>query len=109
MKYESFNEFTNDLNKIFPWPNFFNGTMENYLKGDEYVGGCFGYETRYPFCDKFVVQEFLWLKPELKNTYKNSIYNFATYSSFLHSLCYFCSSSISSLASGGLRITGWVA
>ena len=72
--YGNVNEFINDLNKIFPWPNFFNGSMENYLKGDEYVGGCFGYENRYPFCDKFVVQEFLWLKPELKNTYKNSIY-----------------------------------
>jgi len=59
--YGNVNEFTNDLNKIFPWPNFFNGSMENYLKGDEYVGGCFSYETRYPFCDKFVVQEFLWL------------------------------------------------
>ena len=44
------------------------------MKGDEYVGGCFSYETRYPFCDKDLVQEFLYLKPELQNTYKNSIY-----------------------------------
>lgn len=43
--------------------------MENYLKGDEYVGGCFGYETRYPFCDKDLIQEFLWLKKELKNDF----------------------------------------
>ena len=48
--------------------------MENYLKGDEYVGGCFSFETRYPFCDKDVVQEFLWLDPKLKNEYKGSIY-----------------------------------
>ena len=72
--YGNVNEFTNNLKEQFPWPNFFNGSMENYLKGDEYVGGCFSFETRYPFCDKDVVQEFLWLSPELKNNYKGSIY-----------------------------------
>ena len=66
--------FPNDLSIVFPWKNFFNGTMENYLKGDEYVGGCFSYETRYPFCDKNVVQEFIWLVPQLKNDYKGSNY-----------------------------------
>lgn len=66
--------FPDDLSIVFPWPNFFNGTMENYLKGDEYVGGSFGYETRYPFCDKNMIQEFLWLSPELKNMYKESNY-----------------------------------
>ena len=48
--------------------------MENYLKGDEYVGGCFSFETRYPFCDKNLIQEFLWLVPDLKNEYNGSIY-----------------------------------
>lgn len=67
-------KFPDDLNKVYPWANFFNGSMENYLKGDEYVGGSYGYETRYPFCDKDLVQQFLWLKPELKNIYKGSIY-----------------------------------
>ena len=63
--------FPRELDSIFPWTNFFKGSMENYLKGDEYIGGCFGFETRYPFCDRDLVQEFLWLKPELKNRYKN--------------------------------------
>lgn len=72
--YGNVNEFTEDLNDIFPWVNFYNGVMENYLRGEEYVGGCFSFETRYPFCDKYVVQEFLWLSPELKNIYKGSIY-----------------------------------
>ena len=27
--YGNVNEFTNNLNKLFPWPNFFNGSMEN--------------------------------------------------------------------------------
>jgi asparagine synthetase B (glutamine-hydrolysing) len=66
--------FPEDLTSVFPWANFFNGSMENYLKGDEYVGGSFGYETRYPFCDKYLIQEFLWLKPYLKNNYKGSNY-----------------------------------
>lgn len=66
--------FPNNLKDVYPWANFYNGSMKNYLMGDEYVGGCYSYETRYPFCDKDVVQEFLWLKPELKNNYKGSNY-----------------------------------
>lgn len=66
--------FPKDLSKVYPWHNFFYGTMDNYLKGEEYIGGCYGFENRYPFCDKNVVQEFLWLNPELKNSYKGSIY-----------------------------------
>jgi asparagine synthetase B (glutamine-hydrolysing) len=72
--YGNVNYFPENLNNIFPWPNFFTGSMENYLKGDEYVGGSFSYETRYPFCDRDMIQEFLWLKPELKNNYKGSNY-----------------------------------
>ena len=67
--------FPNDLNQVYPWKNFYEGTMDNYIKGDEYIGGCFGFETEYPFCDKQLVQEFLWLKPELKNNYKIQIIN----------------------------------
>jgi asparagine synthetase B (glutamine-hydrolysing) len=66
--------FPSNLEEVFPWVNFYGGTMDNYLRGDEYIGGCFGYETRYPFCDKKVVQEFLWLKPELKNKFNGSNY-----------------------------------
>ena len=66
--------FPDDLSKVYPWANFYGGTMDNYLRGDEYIGGCFGYETRYPFCDKNLVQEFLWLKPILKNNLKGSNY-----------------------------------
>ena len=50
--------FPNDLNQVYPWKNFYEGTMDNYIKGDEYIGGCFGFETRYPFCDKQLVQNF---------------------------------------------------
>lgn len=72
--YGNVDYFPDDMSTVFPWPNFYNGSMQNYIKGDEYVGGSFSYETRYPFCDKELVQEFLWLKPELKNNYKGSVY-----------------------------------
>ena len=72
--YGNVDTFPDDLHTVFPWFNFFKGSMENYMKGEEYVGGCFGFETRYPFLDTDFVQEFLWLKPELKNTYKGTIY-----------------------------------
>ena len=60
-------KFPNDLKQIYPWKNFFNGTMRKYLTKDEYIIGCLGIETRYPFLDKKFVQEFLWIKAELKN------------------------------------------
>jgi len=62
--------FPKNLEKVFPWKNFFEGSMKNYIKGDEYVGGCYSFETRFPFCDKYLVQEFLWLTPDLKNRFQ---------------------------------------
>ena len=59
--------FPEKLETIFPWGSFYKSTMESYLAKEEYVGGSYGIEMRYPFLDKQVVQEFLWLKPELKN------------------------------------------
>ncbi len=58
--------FPNDL-KL--WRNFNFGCQESYLIKEEYAGGAFNIETRYPFLDKQLVQEFLWLKPELKNAF----------------------------------------
>ena len=59
--------FPKDLSTIFPWASFYGSTMESYIAKEEYVGGSFGIEVRYPFLDKQVVQEFLWLSSELKN------------------------------------------
>lgn len=67
---------------VFPkilkeWDNFSGGIQRDYLNKEEYVGGAFGIETRYPFLDKELVQEFLWLSPELKNrNYKAPIYEY---------------------------------
>ena len=61
--------FPSDLTAIFPWVSFYDGTQKSYLGKEENVSGGWGIEGRYPFLDKYVVQEFLWLKAELKNKY----------------------------------------
>jgi asparagine synthetase B (glutamine-hydrolysing) len=60
-------KFPENLNDIFPWASFYGSTLESYIAKEEYVGGSFGIEMRYPFLDKNVVQEFLWLHQDLKN------------------------------------------
>jgi asparagine synthetase B (glutamine-hydrolysing) len=59
--------FPENLNGFFPWHSFFDGTQIKYLNKEEYVAGAFGIETRYPFLDRDLVQEFLWLSSRLKN------------------------------------------
>lgn len=59
--------FPKDLASIFPWNSFFGSSMESYIAKEEYVGGAYGIEVRYPFLDKQVVQEFLWLDSDIKN------------------------------------------
>ncbi len=60
--------FPEDLSKIFPWNSFYGSSLESYIAKEEYVGGSYGIEVRYPFLDKSVVQEFLWLHHGLKNS-----------------------------------------
>lgn len=62
-------KFPEDLNDIFPWTSFYNGTQSSYLSKEECISGLHGIEGRYPLLDKYVVQEFLWLTAELKNNY----------------------------------------
>lgn len=65
--------------KLEEWENFTGGLQQDYLTKEEYVGGAFAIETRYPFLDTQVVQEFLWLSPELKNRcYKAPIDEYLT-------------------------------
>ena len=59
-----------------PWKNFFGGWNKVFLGGGERIAGLFGIETRYPYLDLEVVQEFLNLHPELKaRVYKAPITN----------------------------------
>ena len=44
---------------------------------EEYVCGAYGVEGRYPFLDKDLVQEFLYLSSDLKNkSYKSPLSNY---------------------------------
>lgn len=71
--------FPPDLSTVYPWENFFGGTQEEFLAKDENVGGTYGLECRYPFLDFDLVQEFLWLKNDLKNAnYKSPIFHVLT-------------------------------
>lgn len=66
--------FPNNLESIFPWNSFYGSTMESYIAKEEFVGGSYGIEIRYPFLDKKVVQEFLWLDVSIKNrSYKHPL------------------------------------
>ena len=67
--------FPNDLKTIFPWKSFYGSSQRSYLTKEEYVSGSYGIEGRYPFLDKDVVQEYLWLSTDLKNnTYKSTLH-----------------------------------
>jgi asparagine synthetase B (glutamine-hydrolysing) len=69
--------FPANLATIFPWNSFYGSSMESYLAKEEYVSGAYGIEGRYPFLDRAVVQEFLWLTADLKNSaYKSVLDNY---------------------------------
>ncbi len=68
--------FPKKLEEIFPknsddrnciWKHFYYNCQESYLWKDEVITGLYGIEGRFPFLDRKVVQEFLWLNQELKN------------------------------------------
>lgn len=83
-KHSSFGgKFPQDLKGFFPWHSFWDGTQVQYLNKEEYVAGHFGIETRYPFLDKTLVQEFLWLTADLKNSkYKSCLDEYLKVNSF---------------------------
>jgi asparagine synthetase B (glutamine-hydrolysing) len=69
--------FPAKLEGFFPWAKFYGDSQRSYLMKEELIYGYLGMESRYPFLDRDVVQEFLSLSPELKNlAYKAPIYNF---------------------------------
>jgi asparagine synthetase B (glutamine-hydrolysing) len=76
-------KFPEKLEDIFPWKNFFGNTQRAYLMKEEIVTSTYGMEGRYPFLDKQLVQEFLWLHYDLKNNnYKSVIHNYLKINNF---------------------------
>lgn len=72
-------QFPESLEGFFPWHSFYDGTQVQYLNKEEYVAGHYGIETRYPFLDKQLVQEFLWLSAKLKNSKYKSVLDIYLY------------------------------
>jgi len=65
--------------KLTEWPNFRGHMQEEYLNEIEDIAGIYGVEVKYPFLDVDLVQEFLWLKAELKNkNYKAPLFEYLT-------------------------------
>lgn len=61
-------EFKGNFEKMTcPWKNFYGGWNRLFLGASERIAGLFGIETRYPFLDYDVIQEFLNLHPKLKS------------------------------------------
>jgi len=79
--------YPEDLASIFPWKNFLSGTMRKFLTKDEYIIGSLGIETRYPFLDILLVQNFLNLSCDLKNKhYKAPMHEYLIRNNFPFSL-----------------------
>lgn len=75
--------FPEVLEGFWPWVSFYDGTQIQYLNKEEYIAGHYGIETRYPFLDKQLVQEFLWLDVKLKNNkYKSVLHEYLTQNQF---------------------------
>ena len=80
--------FPDNLEDIFPknslddnciWKNFYNNFQKAFLAKEECISGMHGIEGRYPFLDKDLVQEFLWLSKDLKmKFYKSPLHNYLT-------------------------------
>lgn len=65
--------------KLFEWLNFRGGMQFEYLNELEDIAALYGIECRYPFLDVDLVQEYLWLTPELKNkNYKAPLFEYLT-------------------------------
>lgn len=66
-KIPEFTVFPTDLVNVFPWKNFYGGTHRRLIDLWETSTLHYGMETRSAFHDKFLIQEWLNLAPNLKN------------------------------------------
>ena len=55
--------------KLYEWPNFRSQMQYEYLRELEEISTLYGIEVRYPMLDINLVQEFLWLSSDLKNSH----------------------------------------
>ena len=60
--------FEDDLTSMFPWKHFYGGMNRFLLDKNESIALSYGVEVRNVFLDKRLVQEWLWLSADLKNS-----------------------------------------
>jgi asparagine synthetase B (glutamine-hydrolysing) len=73
----SFFNVDNDTFKNFPYEHFYGGRQRAFIDRQEYVSLTHSIETRNPFLDKTLTQEWFYLKNSLKNKeYKSPLANF---------------------------------
>jgi len=53
---------------MFPWKHFYGGMNRFLLDKNESIALSYGVEVRNVFLDKRLVQEWLWLSADLKNS-----------------------------------------
>jgi len=71
---KQFKKFPSDLDTIFPWFHFEENNVRKICDNWETSFLYHGVEGRNCFLDKYLIQEFLWLTPKLKNKrYKHFI------------------------------------
>jgi asparagine synthetase B (glutamine-hydrolysing) len=56
-----------NLEDVFPYYHFYGGKQRKLIDIQQYVSLSYGIETRNPFLDKKLTQEWLWLSASLKN------------------------------------------
>eukprot|EP01065_Artemidia_motanka_P027276 TRINITY_DN324_c0_g2_i1.p1 TRINITY_DN324_c0_g2~~TRINITY_DN324_c0_g2_i1.p1 ORF type:complete len:702 (+),score=82.26 TRINITY_DN324_c0_g2_i1:53-2107(+) len=67
----------------FPWPSFTRGQVRDYLLKEDLVAGAHGIEARYPFLDRDLAQEYLYLSREVKAAvFKKPLHDYMTAANF---------------------------
>jgi len=63
----SMTKWPEDLENNFPYDHFYENRQRKFIDIQQYVSLSYGIETRNPFLDKRLAQEWLWISPSLKN------------------------------------------
>lgn len=66
-KYLNMNKWPKDLSTVFPYDHFYQNRQRKLIDIHQYVSLSYGIETRNPFLDKKLAQEWLWIDYNLKN------------------------------------------
>eukprot|EP01065_Artemidia_motanka_P027279 TRINITY_DN324_c0_g2_i4.p1 TRINITY_DN324_c0_g2~~TRINITY_DN324_c0_g2_i4.p1 ORF type:complete len:702 (+),score=74.55 TRINITY_DN324_c0_g2_i4:53-2107(+) len=67
----------------FPWASFTRGQVRDYLLKEDLVAGAHGIEARYPFLDRDLAQEYLYLSREVKAAvFKKPLHDYMTAANF---------------------------